>query len=164
MYFLLRYNEIHSTGGDVRDVCCLGSENLPGKIQEENTDIPEEEDSDVSSERQLISNYAPSDNGPVLVAKGLRKEFTVGSTNCCDKKESNSKVAVRNNNFQVMTGEVFGLLGPNGAGKTTTLNMVIAEEGPTRGKVRSKSVGQSKVSFVRNLAQSLFLLFVQNNL
>ena len=45
------------------------------------------------------------------------------------------QVAVRNNSFAVRRGEVFGLLGPNGAGKTTTLNMIIAEEGPTTGKV-----------------------------
>ena len=46
-----------------------------------------------------------------------------------------AQVAVRNNSFAVRRGEVFGLLGPNGAGKTTTLNMIIAEEGPTTGKV-----------------------------
>ena len=44
-------------------------------------------------------------------------------------------MAVQNNSFIVYPGEVFGLLGPNGAGKSTTLNMVIAEEGPTKGTV-----------------------------
>ena len=44
-------------------------------------------------------------------------------------------MAVHNNSFIVYPGEVFGLLGPNGAGKSTTLNMVIAEEGPTKGTV-----------------------------
>ncbi len=44
-------------------------------------------------------------------------------------------MAVHNNSFVVRPGEVFGLLGPNGAGKSTTLNMIIAEEGPTKGTV-----------------------------
>ena len=74
---------------------------------------------------------------PVVVVQGLRKAFvTETKKRCCNKKEdAGIKVAVKNNNIMVMPGEVFGLLGPNGAGKTTTLNMVIAEEGPTAGKV-----------------------------
>ena len=42
---------------------------------------------------------------------------------------------MKDNSFLVEPGEVFGLLGPNGAGKSTTLNMIIAEEGPTKGTV-----------------------------
>jgi len=33
--------------------------------------------------------------------------------------------AVKDLNFQVVTGEVFGLLGPNGAGKSTTLSCIL---------------------------------------
>lgn len=72
--------------------------------------------------------------------ENLRKEFTkdgVSTYKNCKKvpKESKTKVAVRNATFAVDSGEVFGLLGPNGAGKSTTLNMMIAELGPTKGKV-----------------------------
>ena len=72
-----------------------------------------------------------------MVVQGLRKEFvTETNKGCCNKKDDTGiKVAVKNNNFMVMPGEVLGLLGPNGAGKTTTMNLIIAEEGPTAGKV-----------------------------
>ena len=33
--------------------------------------------------------------------------------------------AVKEINFSIKQGEIFGLLGPNGAGKTTTINMII---------------------------------------
>ena len=71
----------------------------------------------------------------VVLARDLRKEFIKGEGGCCKKKEESIKVAVHHNSFIVYPGEVFGLLGPNGAGKSTTLNMVIAEEGPTKGTV-----------------------------
>ena len=44
---------------------------------------------------------------------------------------------MRNASFAVDDGEVFGLLGPNGAGKTTVINMIVAETGPTKGRVSS---------------------------
>ena len=76
---------------------------------------------------------------PVILVEGLRKEYVkeAESKGFCKKKttEEKVKVAVRNNTFTVSSGDVFGLLGPNGAGKTTTLNMIIAEEGLTKGKV-----------------------------
>ena len=71
--------------------------------------------------------------------KNLRKEFKKRTRQSCDctkkEKKEKIKIAVRNNTFTVDTGEVFGLLGPNGAGKSTTLNMIIAEEGHTAGRV-----------------------------
>lgn len=73
---------------------------------------------------------------PVVVVKNLRKEFEKSvKGNKCFGRDQNIHVAVRNTSFAVGPGEVFGLLGPNGAGKTTTLNMIIAEEGVTRGNV-----------------------------
>ncbi len=42
-------------------------------------------------------------------------------------------LAVRNLNFEVRAGEVFGFLGPNGAGKTTTLNVLLGFRSPTSG-------------------------------
>lgn len=75
------------------------------------------------------------------MVENLRKEFAKRGKQKrkgCKKiqGEEKVKVVVRNTSFAVESGEVLGLLGPNGAGKTTTLNMVIAEVGPTKGKVR----------------------------
>ncbi|HEX5797656.1 MAG TPA: ABC transporter ATP-binding protein [Candidatus Saccharimonadales bacterium] len=39
-------------------------------------------------------------------------------------KKYGSKTVVKNVDFEVMKGEIFGILGPNGAGKTTTLEML----------------------------------------
>src|SRR6188472_756900 len=50
-------------------------------------------------------------NGPVLVARDLRKKY-------------GTLQAVDGVSFEVASGEVFGILGPNGAGKTTTLEMI----------------------------------------
>lgn len=44
--------------------------------------------------------------------------------------------AVKNLNFQVRKGEVFGFLGPNGAGKTTTMRMVTCFMPPTTGSIK----------------------------
>jgi ABC-2 type transport system ATP-binding protein len=43
--------------------------------------------------------------------------------------------AVKNLNFQIKKGEVFGFLGPNGAGKTTTMRVVTCYIPPTSGSV-----------------------------
>ena len=105
-----------------------------------------------------------------MVVQGLRKEFVTETnkgccnSDCCNKKDDTGiKVAVKNNNFMVMPGEVLGLLGPNGAGKTTTLNMVIAEEGPTAGKV-SRFTKQIKKSNISSFAYVLFWLSESNNI
>jgi ABC-2 type transport system ATP-binding protein len=42
--------------------------------------------------------------------------------------------AVRNVDFELMPGEVFGLLGPNGAGKTTTVRLLTALIEPSEGR------------------------------
>ena len=75
---------------------------------------------------------------PVVLVRNLRKEFPKTS-GMCQRGTKEVKVAVCNNSFAVEAGEVLGLLGPNGAGKTTTLNMMIAEEGLTRGEVCGSS-------------------------
>ncbi|ACB84164.1 ABC transporter ATP-binding protein [Natranaerobius thermophilus] len=50
-------------------------------------------------------------------------------------KKYGSFYAVKDVNFQVSSGEIFGFLGPNGAGKTTTINMLTGLLQPTTGKV-----------------------------
>lgn len=49
------------------------------------------------------------------------------------QKTFGTRSVVRNLNFEVEPGEVFGLLGPNGAGKTTTLRMLSTTLQPTQG-------------------------------
>jgi ABC-2 type transport system ATP-binding protein len=44
--------------------------------------------------------------------------------------------AVRNLNFQIPKGEIFGFLGPNGAGKSTTMRMVTCYIPPTSGSIQ----------------------------
>lgn len=56
----------------------------------------------------------------MIKANGLTKSF-------------GDRSVVRDINFEVAPGEVFGLLGPNGAGKTTTLRMLCTTLSPTRG-------------------------------
>src|SRR6266446_2091309 len=55
----------------------------------------------------------------ILVLKNLRVEYRVTGS------EESRKVAVKNLNLRVGSGEVFGFLGPNGAGKTTTMNVLL---------------------------------------
>ncbi len=43
--------------------------------------------------------------------------------------------AVKNLNFEVKKGEIFGFLGPNGAGKSTTINMLMGVLKPSKGCV-----------------------------
>ncbi len=43
--------------------------------------------------------------------------------------------AVKDINFEIKHGEIFGILGPNGAGKTTTLNMILGLLKPTGGSI-----------------------------
>ena len=57
---------------------------------------------------------------PMIRAEGLGRAF-------------GSLWAVRDVNFELRPGEVFGLLGPNGAGKTTTVRLLTALIAPTEG-------------------------------
>lgn len=58
----------------------------------------------------------------VLVCKGLSKVF-------------GERYAVKNVNFDVLEGEIFGLIGQNGAGKTTIIRMITGLAKPTEGEV-----------------------------
>jgi ABC-2 type transport system ATP-binding protein len=51
-------------------------------------------------------------------------------------KKFGSFTAVKNINFIVNSGEIFGLLGPNGAGKSTTFRMLCGLLTPTSGEVK----------------------------
>lgn len=64
-----------------------------------------------------------TNNSFMLEVKNLNKKF--GEVH-----------AVKNLNFQINKGEIFGFLGPNGAGKTTTMRMITCYMPPTSGSVR----------------------------
>ncbi len=68
----------------------------------------------------ITTNGTDPSGSPAIVVRGLSKNFD-------DVK------AVRDVEFEVATGEVFGFLGPNGAGKTTTINMLCTLVKPTAG-------------------------------
>lgn len=61
-------------------------------------------------------------NSPVIAVKQLSKFY--GNT-----------VGIKNIEFSVNRGEIFGFLGPNGAGKTTTIRLLLDLLRPTSGEV-----------------------------
>src|SRR5712692_7496940 len=62
---------------------------------------------------------APDAGGPAIEVIELRKTYLGGLE------------AVKDIDFRVEAGEVFGLLGPNGAGKSTTIGMLTTTIAPT---------------------------------
>ncbi|CAG2245460.1 ABCA5 [Mytilus edulis] len=139
---LLRIIDVRKTGGEIQDALPCISKKNSNEVDTENSDIIEDEDEDVAEERQRVKALQTRERNqyPVVMVENLRKEFAKRGKQKrkgCKKvqAEEKVKVVVRNTSFAVESGEVLGLLGPNGAGKTTTLNMVIAEVGPTKGKV-----------------------------
>src|SRR5450830_790524 len=59
---------------------------------------------------------------PVLEVRGLTKRF-------------GGLTAVKNLNFDLHGGEIFGLIGPNGSGKSTAMKSIMGIERPTAGSV-----------------------------
>ena len=70
------------------------------------------------SERMEVK---PDRGQAVIEARNLTKQF-------------GDFIAVKDNNFQISRGEIFGLLGPNGAGKSTTFKMMCGLLQPTHGQ------------------------------
>src|SRR5438270_447811 len=66
----------------------------------------------------------PRPDGAAIEVRGLRKTYPGGVE------------AVKEIDFDVAAGEVFGLLGPNGAGKSTTIGMLTTTIAPTGGAAR----------------------------
>lgn len=66
---------------------------------------------------------SPNNSTTMLEVSNLHKKFGLFQ-------------AVKNLNFQIRKGEIFGFLGPNGAGKTTTMRMVTCYIPPTSGTIR----------------------------
>jgi ABC-2 type transport system ATP-binding protein len=60
-------------------------------------------------------------------------------------KEFNGKTILKEINFEVKEGDIFGFLGPNGAGKTTTMRILLGLLKPTSGRatVFGKGLGEN---------------------
>jgi len=65
---------------------------------------------------------ATTTNSPVLQVRGLTKRF-------------GGLTAVKDLNFDLRAGEIFGLIGPNGSGKSTAMKTIMGIERPTAGEV-----------------------------
>ncbi len=68
-----------------------------------------------------------AETGAAIVARGLVRSF-------------GSVPAVRNVNFEVARGEIFGLVGPDGAGKSTIMRMLAGVLRPDAGEIRLMGV------------------------
>lgn len=67
-------------------------------------------------------------------------------------KRVGKKTIIRNINFEVYEGEVFGLLGPNGAGKTTIIRSIVSLISRTSGTVLIKGMDVS-VDFKKTISE-----------
>lgn len=69
------------------------------------------------------------------------------------RKKIGSKEIIKDLDFEIHKGEVFGFLGPNGAGKTTTIRMMVGLMGITGGDVRilGKSVKKDFKGAIREV-------------
>jgi ABC-2 type transport system ATP-binding protein len=70
--------------------------------------------------------------------------------------------AVKNINFEVKEGEIFGFLGPNGAGKTTTINMLCTMLKPNHGTASIN--GYSILTSSNEVRKSIGIIFQENTL
>lgn len=76
---------------------------------------------------------SPNNSSTMLEVCNLHKQFGLFK-------------AVKNLNFQIRKGEIFGFLGPNGAGKTTTMRMVTCYMPATSGTIRVAGMDTSSSS------------------
>jgi ABC-2 type transport system ATP-binding protein len=70
--------------------------------------------------------------------------------------------AVKQINFTVEKGEVFGFLGPNGAGKTTTINMLTGLAKPTSGAITIS--GQDGIKHIKKVQRIIGIVPDESNL
>lgn len=90
----------------------------------------------------------------ILEVKELKKIFTM--------KNGRKIEAVKNINFNVRRGEVFGFLGPNGAGKSTTISMLTTQKPATAGEILLD--GESLIKNPANARRKIGVVAQHNNL
>lgn len=84
---------------------------------------------------------------PVIEVKKLTKTYTLNSHQTIE--------AVKEIDFDVKPGEIFGFLGPNGAGKTTTIGMLTTRVKITSGQAFIDGINlRDEVSVKRLIAVS----------
>lgn len=82
--------------------------------------------------RARITAESTSPNGPLLVAKDLRREFVVGRG---FGRPAARIQAVAGVSLEIHRGEAFGLVGESGSGKTTLGNLLAGLDTPTSGQL-----------------------------
>jgi len=88
----------------------------------------QDEDSDVSNERQRLLDSSTAKKNEVVYIKNLHKSFP-------PRGKAPTKIAVYNTTLGIPKGETFALLGLNGAGKTSSLSMLSGDIMPTSGEM-----------------------------
>ncbi len=70
--------------------------------------------------------------------------------------------AVKEANFSLEKGEIFGFLGPNGAGKTTTINRLTGLARPTFGSI--EIAGEDGIKDIKKVQQIIGIIPDESNL
>ena len=99
--------------------------------------------------------------GPVIDARGLRRDFVVTRKVGRFRRARETVRAVDGVDLTVDTGELLGYLGPNGAGKSTTLKMLTGVLMPSGGHLRV--CGLEPVVQRRVLARQIGVVFGQRS-
>ncbi|XP_068227005.1 cholesterol transporter ABCA5-like [Palaemon carinicauda] len=139
-YILLRLADALKLGGNWKEAFWIKGPSKTVPDREMGIEAPSGEDDDVCSERAVVSQ-ALRDVGetPPVLIYDLGKVYLKGKEKNPFKRsngDDSSFVALKSVSLEVKSGQVFGLLGPNGAGKTTTLQIMTAQESPSKGQVR----------------------------
>ncbi len=77
-----------------------------------------------------MSEASANGDGPILVARGLHKQFVEGSGD-----EALDVTVLRGVDLEVRRGEALAVVGASGSGKSTLLHLLGGLEAPTRGNV-----------------------------
>ena len=70
-------------------------------------------------------------------------------------KSFNNKIALKNLNLKINSGEIYGLLGANGAGKSTTINLLLGFTKADNGEI--KMIDSKDESKIRKIELDIYL-------